>query len=448
MQVEDELIEFIVGTTIDDIPDRTVAFTKQLLMKTVAGTVAGSRTPSGETILEYIRSNAHTEESRVLGAGIETSAEDAALAMGYFSHAAELEDDQFPVATSDITVVPVVLALAERLELTGKTVIETTAVAMEVMNRVGSFPVTHLGFTDLPFYGVIGAQTAAAKAQGFDEEQTKNMLGLGIAQSSGWRMNFGTAAHYWESAVPCRNAVSSAELAKHGGDSNPDIEDWLTTLLQTDIDTGRITDDLGEQWRIHETSIKKYPVCFLTHRQIDTLLELIESNDLTPEEVESIETDVGPVDEVVDRPDPTTVDDARFSLQHVLAITLLNGEISYADIQPETFDDPKVRSIREKVDVTVHDDWPEEFNSGKPAVRVTTTDGDVFEQSREVLIGGPYDPLTESEMRDLYGWILRNYYREPLLPDEHVEWTADFLLDLDQRDDLDELYDVLTHETT
>jgi len=193
-------------------------------------------------------------------AGFKTSAEDAALANGYFSHAAELEDDQFPVATSDITVIPVVLALVERLDLTGHEIVETTAVAMEAMNRVGSFPVTHLGYSDLPFYGVIGAQAAAAKAYGFDQERTKDMLGFGIAQSSGWRINFGTAAHYWESAVPCRNAISSAELVKKGADSNPDLEEWITTLIGDDIDVETITEGLGSDWQIHQTAIKKYPV--------------------------------------------------------------------------------------------------------------------------------------------------------------------------------------------
>ena len=449
MTVEDEISEFIVETSLDDIPDRTVEFTKHLLLKTVAGTLAGSRTPSGEMILDYVGENGHDGSARVMGAGLETSAEDAALAMGYFSHAAELEDDQFPVAASDITVIPVVLALADDLGLSGERIVETTAVAMEVMNRVASFPVTHLGFTDLPFYGVIGAQAAAAKCHGFDRDRTKNMLGLGIAQSSGWRMNFGTAAHYWESAVPCQNAVSSAELAKVGGDSNPDIESWLGALLEEAIETDRITRSLGDEWRVHETCIKKYPVCFLTHRQLDTLRELMASHELSAENIESIETDVGPVDEVVDRPNPTSVDDARFSLQHVLAIYVLNRNISYVDLQPDVVGDPAVESLRSKVDVTVHDDWPAEFNSGVPEVKITTTDGDVIAGEREHLVGGPHEPLSEDEMGALYTRIVTEYYDEPLLSEANIEETLSMVLNLEAQDEtaIDELYELLTYET-
>jgi 2-methylcitrate dehydratase PrpD len=447
MAVEDELAAFIVETDLDDVPDRTVEFTKHLLAKTVVGTVAGSRTPSGEMILEYVGGNAHDGSTRVLGTDVETSPEDAALAMGYFSHAAELEDDQFPVAASDITVVPVVFALADHLGLSGEAVLESTAVAMEVMNRVSAFPVTHLGFTDLPFYGVVGAQAAAAKCHGFDRERTKATLGLGIAQSSGWRMNFGTAAHYWESAVPCQNAISSAELAALGGDSNPDIESWLSTLLDRDIDADRITRDLGEEWRIHETCIKKYPVCFLTHRQLDVLGELLESRDVAPEDVESIETDVGPVDEVVDRPEPTSVDDARFSLQHVLAVYLRNGGISYGDLQPDAIEAPEIASLRSKVEVTVHDEWPAEFNSGIPEVRITTTDGEVIASEREHLVGGPHEPLSEGEMRDLCTRLFTGYYEEPLLSEAGIERTIDTVFALEEEATLDGLFEVLTDET-
>lgn len=447
MHIEDEIAEFVTETSIEDIPEETVEFTKHLLLKTVAGTIAGSQTPSGEVVYEYVETNATRADAPVLGAGFETSAEDAALANGYFSHAAELEDDQFPVATSDITVIPVVVALVERLDLSGREIIETIAVAMEVMNRVGSFPVTHLGYSDLPFYGVIGAQVAAAKAYGFDREQTKNMLGLGIAQSSGWRINFGTAAHYWESAAPCRNAISTAALVRMGADSNPDIEEWITTLLGDDIDVETITDGMGSEWKIHQTAIKKYPVCFLTHRQIDSLRELRDAHDLTAENVESISTTVGPIDEIVDRPDPTTVDDARFSLQHVLATVMLNGGIWYSDLQPESVDDPDVKALRSKVEVDVRNDWPAEFNSGTVHVTVTTTDGEQYRKERKDMIGGPSEPLSTDEMRDLYRRILENYYTQPLLAAEQIDRTADAILDLENETDPAELFDVLTYET-
>jgi 2-methylcitrate dehydratase PrpD len=447
MQIEDRLSQFVAETSLEDIPDETVEFTKHLLLKTAAGTIAGSQTPSGESVYEYIETNANQEDAPVLGAGFKTSAEDAALANGYFSHAAELEDDQFPVATSDITVIPVVLALVERLDLTGHEIVETTAVAMEAMNRVGSFPVTHLGYSDLPFYGVIGAQAAAAKAYGFDQERTKDMLGFGIAQSSGWRINFGTAAHYWESAVPCRNAISSAELVKKGADSNPDLEEWITTLIGDDIDVETITEGLGSDWQIHQTAIKKYPVCFLTHRQIDTLRELRDAHDLSAENVESIATVVGPIDEIVDRPDPTTVDDARFSLQHVLATVMLNGGIWYSDLQPKSINDPDVKALRSKVEVEVRDDWPAEFNSGTIHVAVRTTDGEVYEKERRDMIGGPNEPLSTEEMRALYRQILENYYDQPLLTSEQIDRTADAILDLENETDPTDLFEALTSET-
>lgn len=444
--VEDTLAEFVVETTLDDLPDRTVEFTKHLLLKTTAGTVAGSRTPTGEMVARYVEEKAGSS-ARLLGTGVRGTAEDAALANGYFSHAAELEDDQFPVATSDITVVPVAYALADDLDLSGETVVESVALGMEVMNRVGSFPVTHLGIQDLSFYGVVGAQVAAANCYGFDVEQTRNLLGLGISQSSGWTMNFGTVSHYWESAIPCRNAITTAALAAQGADSNPDIAAWITGLLGDGVDLDRITDGLGEEWRLHETAIKKYPVCFLTHRQIDAMLDLLDRHEFDAEDVASVETNLCRLDAVVDRPDPTTIDDARFSIQHVLAVVLLRGDISYEDLLPGAVADPEVAALRSKVDVEVRDDWPDEFNSGSPHVTVTTTDGEVYSEERPHLLGGPEEPLGTDEIRALYEDILLGYYEEPLLSAADVERTADVVLDLEHQSSLDGLFETLTDGT-
>ncbi len=46
-QIATELAKFVVETRYSDIPQDVVDFTKGLMLKTVAGTLAGSATPSG-----------------------------------------------------------------------------------------------------------------------------------------------------------------------------------------------------------------------------------------------------------------------------------------------------------------------------------------------------------------------------------------------------------------
>lgn len=445
MAIEDELARFAVDTSYGDIPDETIEYTKHLTLKTTVGMMAGSKTPSGRKIARYLSGARFLDEAGVFGCGFRTSAEDAALGNGFFAHAAELEDDQFPVATSDITVVPVIYPLTEKLCLSGEEFVEATAIAIEIMNRVG-VPVTPLGFTSLPFFGVIGAQIASAKAHKFDVERTKNMLGLGISQSSGFRINFGTDAHYWESAMPCRNAVATAKLVRYGATSSPDIESWLTELLGQDIDLDHITRDLGEEWYIHKTWVKKYPVCFLTHRQIDALRELMEEHEITHKDVDLIETDVGPVDATCDRPEPKDPDDARFSFQHVLATILLKGDVSYQDLTPERINDPKYKELRSKVRVHIHDDWPAEFNSGTTNVTLTLKDGEELRREREQVIGGPEEPLTTDEIKELYRKLCQNYYPKEILSEENIEWTTDVILNMEDYMDLRRLTDTLTFE--
>ena len=164
MALIDTLVEFVYDTSYKDIPEPTVTFTKQLLSKIVAAMLNGTKTRAGRRTMEYVKSMKGFEEVGVVGGGFRCSLEEAVFVNGMTAHAAELEDDQFPSATSDITVFPVIFPLAEKLRLTGEDVIESSALGLEIMNRIGMFPLSSKGITDLPFYGVIGAAITAGKA--------------------------------------------------------------------------------------------------------------------------------------------------------------------------------------------------------------------------------------------------------------------------------------------
>ena len=50
-----------------------------------------------------------------------------------------------------------------------------------------------------------------------------------------------------------------------------------------------------KEWHIvrHGLNIKRYPICYATHRSIDAVLDLIERHDLSPERVERIHVSTG-----------------------------------------------------------------------------------------------------------------------------------------------------------
>lgn len=437
----DILAKFIKETKLEDIPPETLTFTKELSLKTLAGMVAGSATGAAKPIIEYAKETESLPEAGVIGCKFKSLLEISILANGHFAHASELEDDQFPSATSDITVVPVIFPLAEKFGISGRVVVEATAIALEVMNRVGMFSLTYKGITDLPFYGVIGAAVAAAKALNLDEDQIKNAIGIAIGRTSGYIVNFGTDAHYFESSMACRDGYFVALMAQKGLTGTWDVEQWLRQLHSNkDLPIEDIVKDLGKpRWHVHNMWVKKYPCCFLTHRQIDIMLSIKSKHEVTPDNVELVEIEAGPVDATCDRPSPKNIEDSRFSFQHIIAGVIIDGDVSYDTFTEEKINDPIFKEIRKKIKVIHRDDWAPEFQSGIARVAVKLTNGKTIEETAEQPLGGSSQPLTQDQFVDLYRKYTKNF-----LTERQIMETAKMVLELEKQPNVNKLMEVLT----
>lgn len=451
MSVDWELSEFVARTRFHDIPEDVLEFTKIIMMKTVAGMLYGSTVSSSKKFIRFSKTG--KDEAGVIGCGFRTSIEAAAFINGVFAHAAELEDDCFPTdefpgagAVSDITVFPVIFSLADALKLSGEEVLEASVLACEVMNRVGHHgvgadnkSVEALGFTSLPFYGVIGSAVGASKALNLNPEQIRNALGLAIGTSSGFIVNFGTDAHYYESAMACSNGVMATYLAKDGGTGNPDIGKWLGSLLGVEKgEVSKISSGLAERWYTKHFWVKKYPVCFLMHRHLDIIGKLIKEGKIKHEQVEWIEAEVGPVDATVDRPEPKDLEDAKFSIQHVISCLLLDGEVGVDTISWRKIKEEKYKEFRKKVRVKVHNEWPKTFMSGVGRVRIRLSDGREITEELDQVIGGPKYPLSTDDFIKLY-----EKFTEAALNKAQIERSIEILLNIEKKRDLKELFDII-----
>ena len=87
-----------------------------------------------------------------------------------------------------------------------------------------------------------------------------------------------------------------------------------------------------EQWRIHEVSFKPWAACRHAHPAIDCALELKAQGKLAaPFHVETYADAIA----FCDRPDPVTEIDAKFSLQHAVAVIADGRAATPADFTPE-----------------------------------------------------------------------------------------------------------------
>ena len=208
-EIAEQLATFILETKYPEIPEEVIFFTKGLLLKTVAGMLAGSMTPSGEKMSKIIKSKNLPEEAGAIGCGFKTSLWDSVFLNAFLAHASELEDDSFLGGVSwDITVIPLLLPLAEKLKISGRELLEAMIVGLEVHTRTCLFSSTHLGVVVVP--GGVGPAAAGARALGLDIEKTTSALGLAMSGPAILLINLGTDAHFFESALQALQGIMAA----------------------------------------------------------------------------------------------------------------------------------------------------------------------------------------------------------------------------------------------
>jgi 2-methylcitrate dehydratase PrpD len=431
-----QLVDFAVKTKYEDIPKETIEFSKCLILKTISGTLAGALKPSGQKMAKIIQDKGNRKDFTVIGGGFKTSLWEAIFLNAYFSHASELEDDRFDGGVSwDITVIPLMIPLAEKLGLSGKALLEAVAIGLEVHTRTSYFSAQHLGQFLVP--GAVGPAVAGAKALGLGAEGTAGALGLAISGVPLSVVNLGTDGHFLESALMSLQGIMAAEMAELGLKGTPDLSTYLTEYLgkgPKKVDPEIMVRELGEHWVLREIQIKKYPCCIVLHRAIDAVVELKKTHGLSWENVDSIEIQASPGDTICDRPGAKDENDLQFSYQHTLAVAMLDGDVSLSRITKEAANDKELERLRSKVRFVIQPDWSSEFLNSTNRVVIHAKNGEKFSKERRYAHGHPKDPLTTDEFEKLYRKLTSG-----ILTEDAIAKTTDLVLNMEKLKNINKL---------
>lgn len=431
-EVAEKLAEFSTRTRLEDIPPGTVDFTKGLCLKTVAGMLRGSGMPAGLKASRSSKQRGHAPEAGVIGSGFRTSLWNAVLNNAFFAHASELEDDRFGGMGTcwDITVLPVTFTFAEKLKLSGRELVEMSAIGLEVHARTCLFyPQGYMGMTVIP--GAMGPAAAAARALKLGVAETVSALGLAMSSAPIAYASFGTDSHYFESAMQSLQGLIAAELAREGATGNPDIVTHMSNLIGKDkVNPEKFLENLGSEWFLNAIWIKKYPCCFYLHRYLDAFLELMATEKLSYEQIDKVRAHISQVERCCDRPDPKTFDDLQFSFQHSHGVAMIDKDVNFSHISDEARLNPRYREARGKVEVVFHPEWVSAYAMGTPArLEVRLKDGRQFSREKNHVIGSPAEPLTMEQFKALFVKFTRD-----VLPESELRWTVDALASLERLD--------------
>lgn len=297
--------------------------TALLVLDGVASMLAGRATGPGRRLLAYLD-------------GRRGDAGRRALVMGGLAHILEVDDlHKASVVHPGCVTVPAALALAAGAGADGPRLLGAVLAGYEACCRIGMsvgrehYRVWHNTGT----CGTFGAAMTAAGLLGLSDDETVHALGNAGTQSAGlWEfLETGAMSKHLHAGRAAEAGVVAAELAALGFTGPPGILEGARGLYAgacPDADPGAVLRDPGGRWQVHRTSVKPWPSCRHTHPVVDAALELAGRVDLDAVERVEVSTYRAAID-VCDRPAPASEYEAKFSLQHCVAISLIDGRCGF-----------------------------------------------------------------------------------------------------------------------
>jgi len=391
--ITQELARFAVETKWEDLPANIVQETKLVLMEHFGTALGALSTDKGKMMAALGRRYGGPPESSIIGLGDKVSCSNAALANGELMITLDYHDI-IAGGHDGVYVIPTVLAIAESVGASGKDLILTTAIGLEISARlaraVGRHNITpedvkrqqsaQRGITGNA-YSNFGAAAGAGRLLKFDEEKT--LHGMGIAGHLCMVLSYGRwgagghryMAKYGVPGWQSTGAVSAVLLAEMGYTGDTTVLDdpergFCFYVGYPNWYPDEITDDLGKTWcfnfRLH---YKPYPCCGVFHSTLDCFCDIIEQNNLMPEEIESVKVfgrggmmmPPRPGSPPPDNKEIHGISGAQFNMPYNIAVAAHRVTRGVEWVDPDTMNNPKILKFIDKVTSQADPDYMKKY---------------------------------------------------------------------------------------
>jgi len=248
--------------------------------------------------------------------------------------------------------------------------------------------------------------------------QMLDALGSAGTQAAGlWEFNAdGAMSKHLHPGKAAFNGVLAADLARLGFSGATRIlegERGFFRATAAAYDPTRITDGLGERWKISENGYKLYACCGHTHTAIDTALDLRAQQSWAGrealEQIAAIEIRTyGPGYEIVREPNPRTPYQAKFSIAYCVAAALLEGWVGLEQFMPERFEpagvrEPAIAALLSRTRVTVEPELTALYPAAWPArLTLRLADGRAVAGGGDYPRGNPENPVPTAALEDKF----------------------------------------------
>lgn len=379
---------------------------------TVGVMLAGAAEPVTGVVRGFVRATGEQADEASLLLGAErASARDAALVNASAGHALDY-DDVGLMGHPSVVLVPALLAEGERLHASGLALMQAYVKAFEVWGELVAREQDRLhkkGWHPTAVFGVVAAAVAVASLRGLPAAQARHAVGIAASKGCGLIANFGSMTKPFHAGQAAAGGIDAVNLAAAGMTASPDAIEHPAGFLAALSPAGRVDrspcrEPLGSRARIAELglSVKKYPMCFATHRVVDGVLDLARAQALDPLRVREVRATIGVTQAAMLRNhQPLGGLEAKFSLEFAVAAALLQRKVGLTELQDAYVKRQDVQALMRKVRIaTVDTVCPQEPTlAASDRVVVEMDNGRLFDSGeiRETR-GGLAQPLLPGEL--------------------------------------------------
>ena len=435
MTLSEQLAEYIIDVRYEDVPKDVVEFTKLCIVDYYGSLLKGKDAAPVQMMKEVVQLLGG-EEQATSATGWKSSVTNVAFINGGASHVIELDDiHKASIVHAATVIMPAAIAVAEWKNLSGKELIEAIIVGYEVAFRVGETvtPSHYFYFHNTATCGTFGAAAAVAKLLGLTKEQIVEAFGSAGTQAAGlWEfIEDGAMSKQLHPGKAAMNGILSALLAQKGFTGATKIFEGRRGFFEAmaaQYDVTRMTENLGEQYKIMENAFKVHASCRHTHAAMDLALQLHDKV-ITQgtEQIKKIHVGAYKVAlDITDADNPQTIYAAKFSMQFCVALALLTGKGGFTAFNEQTLQDEAIRQLMERLTVQIDEQidaqYPHEWGA---KIQVVWQDGTVDEMQSAFPKGDPENPLTRQE-------FINKFHELVPLTDAHKEQIITQLLRLEE----------------
>lgn len=406
------LAEFAVGLSYERIPPEVIERAKDCLIDTVGACVFGAELPWSKTVIGYAERNSAPGRCSVLGTGIKLRAPFACLANGATAHAYELDclcEPSVGIHPSAALAVPA-LAVGQGRNKAGTDVLAAVVAGYEVLYRIGDaarHSIEKLGFHSPGIVGVFGTAVVVGRLFGLSAQQMANAFGIAGSLSSGL-MEFSRTGGMVKRLHLGRSAEGgflAAALARDGYTGPAGVFEGRFGILNTfcrDADPARLTRNLGSDWHVMKTKIKRYACHSTAQIPVTVALQLKEKNEISGDDVAGMT--IAANEKTVNQhaiAEPIDLTMAQYSAPFCAALALYLDPTDPRVFSEESLNHPGIRALAKSARVELH-----KTGSGfyTPACRVTLRlkNGKELSAEGDDFKGTPTMPLTRPELLEKF----------------------------------------------